>query len=125
LVHWLEMLDARMTLQPANGQSAGDRVLEVLDRALRAMARQPKLVAAVYMSLSSSDEGAVDCQRQIIVIMEDIIRRAIGEPRPAELAERSRIIGHVWYSALAGWVNGWSTVNRVHDELATAVDLLL
>ncbi|HUO47755.1 MAG TPA: hypothetical protein VMU09_02880, partial [Acidimicrobiales bacterium] len=33
--------------------------------------------------------------------------------------------GHVWYSALVGWVNGWSDLDRVHDELAVAVRLLL
>jgi hypothetical protein len=35
------------------------------------------------------------------------------------------MIGHVWYSAMVGWINGWSTVGRVHDELAVAVRLLL
>jgi hypothetical protein len=35
------------------------------------------------------------------------------------------MIGHIWYSALAGWINGWSTMDRVHDELAVSVRLLL
>ena len=35
------------------------------------------------------------------------------------------MIGHVWYSALVGWVNGWSTMARVYDELAVSVRLLL
>jgi hypothetical protein len=35
------------------------------------------------------------------------------------------MIGHVWYSALVGWVNGWSNMSRVHDELVVAVELLL
>ena len=35
------------------------------------------------------------------------------------------MIGHVWYSALVGWINGWSTMNRVYDELAVSVRLLL
>ena len=125
LVHWIELLDARLAQQPARGAHPAQRVLDVLDRALRAMARQPKLVTAVFTSLSSPDLGAVGCQQQITVLMEAIITRAIGEPQPPDPAERARIIGHVWYSALVGWINGWSTMSRVYDELAVAVGLLL
>ncbi|HEX3946594.1 MAG TPA: TetR family transcriptional regulator [Acidimicrobiales bacterium] len=125
LVHWVELLDVRLAQQPARGGIPADRVLDVLDRALRAMGRQPKLVAAVFTSLSSPDPGAVGCQQQITVLMEGIITRAIGQPQPPDPAERARIIGHVWYSALVGWINGWSTMTRVYDELAVAVGLLL
>jgi hypothetical protein len=57
--------------------------------------------------------------------MDGIISRAVGEPQPPDHAERTRIIGHVWYSALVGWVNGWSNMGRVHDELVVAIGLLL
>ena len=125
LVHWVELLDARLSQQPARGDNPDARVIDVLDRALRAMGRQPKLVAAVFASLSSPDAGAVGCQQQITRLMEGIITRAIGEPQPPDPSDRARIIGHVWYSALVGWINGWSTMARVHDELAVAVGLLL
>jgi AcrR family transcriptional regulator len=125
LVHWVEQLDGRLAQQPARGTTAAERVLDALDRALRAMARQPKLVAAVFTSLSSPDPGAVVCQEQITKLMEGIITRAIGEPQPPDVADRARMIGHVWYSALVGWVNGWSTMARVYDELSVAAGLLL
>jgi AcrR family transcriptional regulator len=125
LVHWVELLDSRLAQQPPRGGIPAERVLDVLDRALRAMGRQPKLVTAVFTSLSSPDPGAIGCQQQITVLMEGIITRAIGEPQPPDPAERARIIGHVWYSALVGWINGWSTMARVYDELAVAVGLLL
>ena len=35
------------------------------------------------------------------------------------------MIGHVWYSAMTGWVNGWSNVDRVYGELEIAADLQL
>ena len=98
---------------------------EVLDRALRAMGRQPQLVAAVFASLASPDVAAIECQQQMGAVMDGIIIRAIGEPQPPDHAERTRIIGHVWYSSLVGWVNGWSDMDRVRDELAAAVHLLL
>ena len=59
LVHWVEMLDTRIGQHPPRGDHPADRVLDVLDRALRAMGRQPKLVAAVFTSLSSPDPAAV------------------------------------------------------------------
>ena len=80
LVHWVELLDTRIGQHPPRGEHPADRVLEVLDRALRAMGRQPKLVAAVFTSLASPDPAAVGCQQQITLLMEGIISRAIGEP---------------------------------------------
>src|SRR6202161_654896 len=88
LVHWVEQLDARLDQQPARGDLPADRVLDILDRALRAMARQPKLVAAVFTSLSSPDPGAVGCQQQITLLMEGIISRAMGEGDVPDFADR-------------------------------------
>jgi len=125
LVFWVEQLDARLAQAPPRGVTASGRVLDVLERALRAMGRQPRLVAAVFASLASPDPAAIECQQQMGALMDGIITRAVGEPRPPDHAERTRIIGHVWYSSLVGWVNGWSDMNRVRDELAVAVHLLL
>jgi AcrR family transcriptional regulator len=125
LVFWVEQLQERIAAHPAKGATPAERVLEVLDRALRALDRQPTLVAAVFLSLSSPDPAAVQCQIKISELMDQIVITAIGEPAPLDMHERSRMIGHIWYSALVGWVNGWSPIERVHNELAIAVDLLL
>src|SRR5579883_711091 len=42
LVHWVEQLDARLAQMPAQGETASARVMDALDRALRAMGRQPR-----------------------------------------------------------------------------------
>lgn len=125
LVHWVELLDRRLAQVPPRGDSAAARVVDALDRALRAMGRQPRLVAAVFATLASPDPAAVECQQQIAAVMDRIIGRAAGQPQPVDFADRSRMIGHVWYSSLVGWVNGWRDMGRVHDELAVAVRLLL
>jgi AcrR family transcriptional regulator len=125
LVHWVEQLDARLAQVPARGETAADRVIDVLDRALRAMGRQPRLVEAVFSSLSSSDPSTIDCQNQISDLMDGIIRRAMGDPEPDDFADRSRLLGHVWYSSIVGWVNGRTDLSRVHGEVAIAVRLLL
>ncbi|HZU78994.1 MAG TPA: TetR family transcriptional regulator [Acidimicrobiales bacterium] len=125
LVHWVEQLDARLAQVPPRGHSASQRVLDVLDRALRAMGRQPQLVAAVFTSLASPDPAAVECQLQMASLMDGIIIRAIGRPEPPDHLDRTRVLGHVWYSSMVGWVNGWSDMSRVRNELAVAVRLLL
>src|ERR1700722_4698695 len=125
LVYWVEQLAVRIEQQPPQGDLPSDRVLDVLDRALRAMGRQPRLVAAVFPSPSPPDPAAVGCQQQITLLMEGIIAKAMGEPAVPDMSERARMIGHVWYSALVGWINGWSTMTRVYDELAVSVALLL
>jgi len=125
LVHWVEQLDQRLSQVPARGERASERVLDVLERALRAMARQPQLVAAVFGALASPDPAAVECQQQMASLMDGIIIRAMGQPQPPDHLDRTRVIGHVWYSSMMGWVNGWSDMTRVRDELAIAVRLLL
>lgn len=125
LVHWVEQLDEQVTAAPARGTTPAERVMEVLDRALRAMARHPRLSAAVCASMASSDPAAVECQRDVARLMEEIIAQAMGEPRPDDFAERARMIGHVWYSSLVGWINGASDIGKVHDEVSVAVRLLL
>ncbi|MHB8329068.1 MAG: TetR family transcriptional regulator [Acidimicrobiales bacterium] len=125
LVHWVEQLDIRLAQVPPRGEWASARVLDVLERALRAMGRQPRLVAAVFTSLASPDPAAVECQQQMASLMDGIIIRAIGHPQPPDHLDRTRVLGHVWYSSMVGWVNGWSDINRVRDELAVAVRLLL
>jgi AcrR family transcriptional regulator len=125
LVHWVEQLDSRLAQNPAQGSTPADRVIDALDRALRSMGRQPRLVGAVFTALASPDPAAIECQQQVSALMEGIITRAIGEPQPPDISDRARILGHVWYSAQVGWVNGWSNMNRVHDELVVAIGLLL
>jgi hypothetical protein len=57
-------------------------------------------------------------------MMDDLITRAVGEGAPADIGDRARMLGHIWYSTLLGWVNGWTNVGHVHDEIAVACRLL-
>jgi len=125
LVSWVEQLDVRIAQVPARGSTGSQRVLDVVERAIRAMARQPKLVSAVFASLVSSDPATVTCQQRVAALMGGIIDRAIGAPELPDRAERTRVIGHVWYSLLVGWVSGRNDLTRMRDELVVALDLLL
>ena len=69
---------------------------------------------------SSFNPAAVESQMEIARLMDQIVVHAIGQPAPADVAARSRMIGHVWYSAMTGWVNGWSPIERVYAEIEIA-----
>jgi AcrR family transcriptional regulator len=125
MVYWTEVLYDQLNEHPPRGATPSDRVLDVLDRALRALNGLPKLGNALFMSINSADPAGMDAQKRVTKILDDIVLRAIGDNPPADEENRSRMIGHVWYSAMIGWVNGWSPIERVYKELEIAVDLLL
>jgi AcrR family transcriptional regulator len=126
LVWWVEDLESRVNQRPPTGETATARVLSVLRRAHRAMENEPLLSEAVVTALVSPDAGAAECQRQVTVVMN----RTIGGALPSQLSdtervEMSRVLGHVWFSSLVGWVNGWSGIGHVSDEVELACHLML
>jgi AcrR family transcriptional regulator len=125
LVFWMSSLGDHMSFVPSSGGTAAERVSALIGRATTTMSRQPKLVAAVLAPLFSSGPGVVECQEQVATMMDDLIRRAAGDEAPPDIADRARMLGHIWYSTLLGWVNGWTNVGKVHDEVAIACRLLL
>jgi AcrR family transcriptional regulator len=124
LAYWMGTLGVLVNRLPAVDGTAAERVCSLLGTATTTMSRQPKLVAALLAPLSSSDPGVVECQEQVSRMMDDLITRAVGEGAPADIGDRARMLGHIWYSTLLGWVNGWTNVGHVRDEIAVACRLL-
>jgi len=125
MVYWTNQLYLQLDLLPPRGATPADRVLDVLDRALRAINGVPKLGAALFPSINSADPAGIEAQQVVTKTLDAIVLRAIGDAPPIDEENRSRMIGHIWYSAMVGWVNGWSPIERVYKELEVAVDLLL
>ena len=40
-------------------------------------------------------------------------------------ADTARILGHVWFSSLVGWVLGWTNIGHVSTEVEIASHLML
>ena len=125
MTEWTAKLQGRVAQSPPRGGSAADRLVDVLGRACRTMARQPKLSAALVRALSSSDAGvqrsAVEVQGQIAAMAEPILSDLDSAVRSDILA----VLGHVWYSTLVAWASGRSEFDVVMVELERAVRVLV
>jgi AcrR family transcriptional regulator len=126
LVEWVNDLERRVTARPPKGDTTADRVVNVLRRATRAMEKEPRLSEAVVTAISSPDPGAARCQEHVSAAMVRILGVAMGDEfDPDEKSQITRTLGHVWFSSLIGWVNGWSGIRQVGDEVEVASHLVL
>ena len=126
MVEWTNDLERRVGQRPPKGDTIVARVDDVLGRATRAMEREPKLSEAVITALMSPDRGAAACQEQVAATMIRILSGALGDGFERETETQiTRTLGHVWFSALVGWANGGTGIDKVADELSIATDLIL
>lgn len=126
MVEWTHDLERRVGQKPPKGDTITERVTDVLSRATRAMEKEPKLSESVVTALLSPDRGAAACQEDVSASMTRIMSTALGDEFDPEFkTQATRTLGHVWFSALIGWVNGWSGMDKVSDELVIATHLIL
>ena len=123
---WRAALENRLhSGQPLEGCSRAERVTDFLRRATRPLERNPKLAAALVMSYASSDGGASAHQREVASWMTRIVVEVL-EGLPEDEAQAIReVLGHVWYSALLGWVQGRLEAPQMYALLGRACHLLL
>ena len=125
-VQWVHALEARVGAKPPRGDTTAERLVDILRRATRAMEREPRLSAALVTAMSASDPQVAECQDEVAQAMFRIQSQAFPEDFDSALAERiARVLGHVWYSSLVGWVNGWVGIGEAGDELDLAAHLML
>ncbi len=123
---WREALENRLHHgQPLEGRTRAERVIDFLRRATRPLERNPKLASALVMSYASSDTQSAGHQREVASWMTRIVVEVL-EGLPADEAQGIReVLGHVWYSALLGWVQGRLEAPQMYALLANACHLLL
>jgi AcrR family transcriptional regulator len=125
MTEWTDRLRARVAQSPPKGDTAADQMVDVLQRASRAMERQPKLAQALVRALSSADAGVTESgaevSRQIAEMGDGILVGLEPEVRADILA----VLSHVWYSALVTWANGRRDFSSVMTELDRASRVLI
>ena len=125
-VEWLLELERKVSRKPPRGDHVADRVVEVLRRATRAMQQEPQLAEALIVALTSNDPHAARCQRETGEVITRIMASSFTDD--FDVATRDdivRVLGHVWFSSLIGWVNRWYGFDHVGEEVELAAHLLL
>ena len=125
MMEWTERLRGRVAQSPPRGDNAAEQMVDVLQRACRAMERQPKLAEALVRALSSADvgvrESGAEVSRHIREMGNDILEGLPAEVRADILA----VLSHVWYSSLVSWANGRRDFSSVTVELERAARVLI
>jgi AcrR family transcriptional regulator len=125
MVHWLGDLEQRVTRRPPAGATTVERIMDVLERALRSMDRQPMLTTAVIGAMTSGEPASVDAIGEVTSTMARIMQSAFPDDvDPAVEASAAKVLGHVWWSSTISWANGMGDIGWVAAELREAAELI-
>ncbi|MFL6238460.1 MAG: TetR family transcriptional regulator [Actinomycetes bacterium] len=124
----MDELHDRLKAASAGPESPADRVFAVLQRAVRALGRNPSLYGAVVRAMMFGDESTTAENAVVSSRMEAIITRAmtygVGEPTDHDVAV-ARLIGKIWLADILSWLAGRSDVKEMESDLELAVHLLV
>jgi AcrR family transcriptional regulator len=132
LVEWVGALEGRLAQRPPAGSNAAERVVDVLRRASRATERNQRLTSALITALvgapaadTAHANGAGRYQDEVNQTLARILDAALEGMDADRRDGVVRVLTHVWFAALIGWVHGWRGVRSIGDELEFAARLLL
>jgi AcrR family transcriptional regulator len=121
---WRDQAD-RFLQRPPSGATAADRVVAVLERAMRGAEREPRRTAALVTATSSPDPAVRDCQLEVMAIMDRVLEEAMADVDAERRVQVALTLRQVWFAWLLGWVNGWNDAPTVNRQLVTTAHLLL
>src|SRR5262249_62021123 len=107
------------------GDRPAARVGLVLRPPARPRERRPQPPAAWAPAISPPAPAVSGCQRDVTAVMAAVLAGPMRDVDPKLRPGIVRALSHVWFSALLGWVNGWTNVGAVGEELESAARLLL
>ena len=126
MLEWMLDLERTVTKHPPTGETACDRVLDVLHRALRSVERDPALAAAVVNAQTSDDGAAVRATQEVTEVLYRIMAAAFPDDADTDHTHDTiRVLAHVWFSCLVSWTSGVGDIDWVRSEMDTAARLLL
>lgn len=123
----VEALADRLARRPPEGTDPVERVVDVLDRANRALQRQPDVTVAMIRALVS---GGADLA-PVVSANRDGMRRIISDAlgtdaaTDADLDLAVDLLNDVWLAALVAWIAGSQPAESVMPKLESAARALL
>ena len=97
----VEALGAGLLDRPPTGETAADRVVDVLRRACNVLVKRPEATAAMVRALGSAQPNEADAVRRVSQAMTAIITGAMHEGDPTERDRAvARVLSQVWLSSL-------------------------
>ena len=115
----------RFAQRPPEGDTASDRVVIFLRRAMRAAEREPRRTAALVLAMASPDPAVRECQLEVMALIEGTLCAAMGDIDPDVRSRVAIALRQLWHSVLIEWVNEWSDPPTVSRDLESAARLLL
>ncbi|MEY2469900.1 MAG: TetR/AcrR family transcriptional regulator, cholesterol catabolism regulator, partial [Actinomycetota bacterium] len=108
-----------------SGDAPTDRLVAQIRRITRMSAREPVLFAALVTAITAPDPAVSECQAQVQHIVKAVLSLPLDDVDPEVREGVARVLAHVWFASLLGWVNGWTAMETVADELEFAARMLL
>lgn len=107
------------------GVNPAERLAAALEHAAASTDAAPVLMGALIRALATTDPAASGPKLVVESEVQAIVRHALGGHPSLDADAITRVIGHVWYSALVRWVGGMAPDGSVGRELAHAARLLV
>ena len=124
-VGWVGELERRLAKRPPRHDDAVEQLVAVVRAATASLEREPLLAEALVTAISTPDPAVSDCQRQVGETLGRLLSAPLSDMDAERRAGIVRVLSHVWFSSLVGWVSGWSGIDQVGDELEGAARLLV
>jgi AcrR family transcriptional regulator len=126
LLEWARNLEGNgnAKMMPA-GDTPVDRLVAVIRRITKASGREPVLFAALITAITAPDPAVSECQAHVQRIVSAVLSFPLEGVDPDIREGTVRVLAHVWFASLLGWVNGWTAMSQVGEEMEFAARLLL
>lgn len=141
MISEIETLATRLSVKPAVGSTAVERVVNVLSRANRALQRQPQTTIAMIRALVSANTDIAPAVIETRSLMRGIISEAVrptppanGDVTPRQPSTTSHtvdelividLLSDIWLACLVSWISGVSPVEELADRLTDATRILI
>lgn len=122
---WLRLARKNIAAEGIVADQPADQLLAVLDSTVRNSLNEPRLTEALITALASTEPDVAVYKLDVEHELSGLISDALGGFEGVDVDGVRRVIGHVWFSAIVGWVSGTRPGESVMDELELAAHLLL